>query len=536
MSKPANRPRHLLERLLDAPDLALVVPRMAPESLHQLIRHCGLESCGALMASATPAQLASVLDLDLWRQAEPGRDDRFDANRFGEWLDVLVDTDASTAARIVAAMEPRLVVAGLSQFVRVFDPATFEPTFASDDEPAVPETGASGSSEFTVGGYLVRAVSADAWDAVLALLVALETEHPASFHEVMRGCRKLSNSAPEVDGLDDLLAAPDQLMHDMSLDRERRRSSQGYSTPADARAFLEMARQRQRVPDGSSPVNPLVGAYFRAADGDTPAAGQDTRGITGGLPASPTTEAPPDVPAPVIDVLMDARTPGHRPRGLPGAPTSETSRLTQIQTLMARLHEHDPAAYLARTHELTFLANTLVAGCSIQDRTFTAEEASEAAVSTCNLGLERWSAQAGEAPADRDLITAFELGWSMLHTSVCTFAADELVTILKTLRCVDAELQMGLRALQVEMAKQLRAGTPWRARKALDVIQMLDTPAWAALIGLIDECPTMPDAVSATTSGRTTTFSATAFAFIATLAQIVEIREFMARLPDILAG
>ena len=71
-----------------------------------------------------------------------------------------------------------------------------------------------------VGGYLVRAIRADAWDAIVALLLALDTGHPDCFHAVMRGCRRLSNSAPEIDGLDDLLMEPEQLLHDVALDRD----------------------------------------------------------------------------------------------------------------------------------------------------------------------------------------------------------------------------------------------------------------------------------------------------------------------------
>ncbi|HXI31302.1 MAG TPA: DUF6178 family protein, partial [Vicinamibacterales bacterium] len=74
MSTPTNRetaPRdrgsvdHRLARLLDAPFLARVVPHLAPETLHQLIQYRGLEACGELVTSATPAQLTSLLDLDL---------------------------------------------------------------------------------------------------------------------------------------------------------------------------------------------------------------------------------------------------------------------------------------------------------------------------------------------------------------------------------------------------------------------------------------------------------------------------------------
>src|SRR5207247_8730295 len=144
MSTPTNRetaPRdggsvdHRLARLLDTPFLARVVPHLAPETLHQLIHYRGLEACGELVTSATPAQLTSLLDLDLWRRAQPGRDEQFNVDRFGEWLEVLADTGDSVAARTVAALDKHLVIVGLCRYLRVFDPGIFEPTAQSDDEP-----------------------------------------------------------------------------------------------------------------------------------------------------------------------------------------------------------------------------------------------------------------------------------------------------------------------------------------------------------------------------------------------------------------
>ena len=122
-----------LARLLDTP-LTRVVPHLAPEMLHQLIQYRGLDACGEVLASATPAQLTSLLDLDLWQHARPGGDEQFDVDRFGEWLEVLVDTGESVAARTVAALETSLVVEGLSRYVRVLDPGIFEPTAQTDDE------------------------------------------------------------------------------------------------------------------------------------------------------------------------------------------------------------------------------------------------------------------------------------------------------------------------------------------------------------------------------------------------------------------
>ena len=49
-------------------------------------------------------------------------DEQFDVDRFGEWLEVLVDTGDSVAARTVAALDKHLVIVGLSRYLRVFDP------------------------------------------------------------------------------------------------------------------------------------------------------------------------------------------------------------------------------------------------------------------------------------------------------------------------------------------------------------------------------------------------------------------------------
>ena len=297
------------------------MPDLAPETLHQLIRQYGLDACAEIVAAATPAQLRSVCDLDLWRSARPGHDERLDTERFGEWLELLVDAGGTVAARTVAAMDEDLVVAGLSRYIRVFDPAAIATTLDGEelDIDVTPHDG----PECEVGGYLVRGVTTGAWDAIVALLLALDADHPDRFHAVMSECRRLSNSTPEVDGLDDLLMAPEQLLHDLALNREDRRSQQGYSTPADARAFLLMARRRRRPSPGEPPVNPLVAAYFRAAN-DASESGHDAaRDLSRGL-------LPPS--ATLAGVAEAARRRGRRApqRGSRATTTSRAARRRQM--------------------------------------------------------------------------------------------------------------------------------------------------------------------------------------------------------------
>jgi hypothetical protein len=577
-----------LARLLETPFLARVVPHLPPETLHQLIRSRGLDACSELVTSATPAQLTSLLDLDLWRHARPGRDDQFDVDRFGEWLEVLVDAGHSVAARTVAALDKDLVIVGLSRYVRVFDPGIFEPIAQSDDEVTDRhEAMREGDSmygdeamdvECEVAGYIVRARRTDAWDAIVTLLVALEAEHGHYFDAVIRGCRRLSNSRPEIDGLDDLLLAPEQQLHEVASERERRRSQQGYATPADARAFLEMARRPKHTRSGASATvstkdNPIVTAYFRAADEAPESSNETARSPEGTLESPPLLSAashPSDAHAPATDVpesleavmelLTEAGVMPERPRALlEGADAGpQAARLTHLRRLMAYLRDTHDTAYFTRSRELAFLANTLLAGCSVQSRPFTIQEASDAATGICNLGLEYWPARwpsgnhlrqgsGGQAatppesfPPDslliaHDLVTAFEVGWSVLHQDVSLFAAEQLISTLTDVDCVDRDIRRGLVALRRTLVTQRDAGTPWRARDAAEVLAMLDMTAWISVLGLLDECPVLPAALLAVVERRTTTVSPMEFDFISTAAQISDVRVFMRKLPGLLS-
>jgi hypothetical protein len=83
--------------------------------------------------------------------------------------------------------------------------------------------------------------------------------------------------------------------------------------------------------------------------------------------------------------------------------------------------------------------------------------------------------------------------------------------------------------------KHRAAGTPWLARADADVLATLDATAWVSVVGLLDECPVVPAALTAVLERRTTAVSPTAIAFISTGAQIGDIRVFMSALPALLS-
>ena len=542
--RDATNGRGLLNRILNTPSLEHVVPRLRPDLLHRVIQTCGLEDCGELVALATPEQLERVFDLDLWRAAKAGLDEQFDADRFGVWLEALAEFCAAVAAQKLAGMDVNLVVTGLAQHLLVYDRAAVTPYETLDGERVEVYCVDDNRLTFDLGGYRLVAKRADSWEAIVEILMSLGEEHPGYFHQVMRGCRTLSNSGRETDGLDDLLHEGDQVMFDLSVDREQRREKQGYVTPGEARAFLQMSRELRLGSDAKPPVNPLARSSFRDLSERTRVEVHSEPALLAvGSEAQPAPEDTAEAVAAVYDVLLEAGVLPQAPRALLGGSEGHRPRLGLIQAYMQFVLDLDEEAYSTRNEELAYLANALMAGCSLQARPFTPQEASDAVVAVCNLGLENWPphwllANATALPAsfllDHDLVSVFQVGWAVLHKNVGMYAAEQLISVLTRMRSHDREIQMELDALRIRLAKHWRAGAPWRARNALDVIATLDTLAWAVLLALIDECPALHAGVGAARNSRTLSVGANDFEFISENNQIASVHEFMRSLPETL--
>ncbi len=531
-----------IAQFLDSSDLAATVPLLQPETLHLLIRHRGLESCAGLVAAATPQQLNAVLDIDLWQPARAGEDDRLDVGRFGEWIETLCEAGDSVAAGVVAAMDPDIVAAALSAYIKVIDPATLAPS-SGDGEWT--DVAGLGELSLDLGGYVVLARTTAAWDAIVAVLLELDARDQRRFHAVMRRCRELSSSIPEIDGLDDLLLAPEQLLHDVAAARLQRRSDKGYVAPADARAFLQLARERGALAPGARrEANPVAAAYLESAGDEEPAVRPTGPAHRDAAPR-PLRERAEQIEA-AAAALAGASSGADRPRALPGAVSPDPPRLTSIHALLEAARTAGDLTLGARERELAFVANALLAGSSIMGRPLTSQEASEAALATCNIGLEQWgrhppAASPGAAAATRgaetvvpNLIAAFEQGWTMLHERVSMHVAEQLLATLASTRSHDSQIEEDLQDLKRRLETQWRNGTPWKAGESLEVIAILDQPIWVSLIGVLGECPVVPAALSATVERRTGAISATAFEFISTSGQIRQIETFMSRLGDLL--
>src|SRR6185436_13580254 len=178
-----------------------------------------------------------------------------------------------------------------------------------------------------------------------------------------------------------------------SADRDRRREQQGYVPPAEARAFLEVAR-RPATAGAVHPASSVARAYFRSLDEPElvePAnAGEADAGADG--------------VAAVVEMLIDSGVLASPDRALLTGSVDEAPRLARIHAALRVVVERDPGLYAHRSGELGYLANTLVSGCSLQGRAFTPQEASDAVLAACNLGLEN-----GAEGASDDVLVAHDL-------------------------------------------------------------------------------------------------------------------------------
>jgi hypothetical protein len=290
--------------------------------------------------------------------------------------------------------------------------------------------------------------------------------------------------------------------------------------------------------------SPLVTAYFNALEWAPAATDSQRRPDPEATAEDMTADEPTPATADLVNVLLDAGVIQQPPRALLAGPAAAASRLTRIEALLAHARESTGGALETKMQEVAYLANAIATGCTIQSRPFAPQEAYDAAVATCNLGLERWPSRwsiaprqrSGDAsPAEPDLIAAFQVGWTVLYDDVCVHAADRLVAVVSRLRLRDFYIQRGLIDLRSALLRHLRMGAPWRASEAFDVLTSLDLPSWAALLALIAECPVLHAGIAAP-KRDTRTVSGVAFEFVSELQQLTAVRDFLDSLPERLRG
>ncbi|WP_437585290.1 DUF6178 family protein [Sorangium sp. So ce1000] len=534
------RPRHLVARLLEQPDLVHLVRGLEVPVLLRLIRHIGLEDAGEIVALATTEQLKGIFDEDLWRSERPGKDEAFDADRFALWLEVMLEAGEAFAAQKLAELDEDFVTMALCKQVLVIDVDALSVQMSSSersDDDELVEKALEGCQYQEFEEFRVIAKDPRSWDAVLLVLVELDREHHALLRALLERCCAISTEyIEESGGLYDVLTSDEMLESDVAAEREERREREGFVAPSAALSFLELSRVTPLEEIlGSRTYDAVTRAHFRAETRARPAAAPTRRPTPGedkGAPAAENLES-------FLEVLREADIlpPATEPRLLEaGAERGDDLLFTQaIREVMAR----DTALYGKRLMELSYLVNVLISGCSHDGRALRPFEAVEAALCTCNLGLERLLGARAErrrpgpdelfsSVAEHDAVKAFMAGWNVLHHEVVLFAAGALRNALAVLVAnqPDAQVAREIERVAAALGSDTDAGKPWRSRGKLDrIARALGAEAASPFRALLDELPALPPGLGDRARSR----GARGSRFFSSAAQVLALQAMLAR-------
>jgi hypothetical protein len=264
LSRPPATPRRLLSRILEQPELVRAVRALPARALGRVIDRVGLEDAAEIVSLATTEQLQRVFDEDLWT-GRPGEEERFDPARFALWLEVMVEAGERFAARKLAELPEELVALALQRNLLVVNLDELAPAMAEAGEEAEGlEKALEGVAYLEIGEYRLMARRQEGWDALCAVLTALdEEEHDLLARLLERACRASERWVEDEGGLYAVLHGGELIEEDAAGEREARRAEEGYVAPADAAAFLKGARARPVGEIAESEPDPIARAWFR---------------------------------------------------------------------------------------------------------------------------------------------------------------------------------------------------------------------------------------------------------------------------------
>ncbi len=371
------RARSLLNTLIELPDLASTVQALPAPTFAALVRKVGIEDAGELVALATTEQLVQAFDEDLFVSARPGERESLDVERFVVWLEVLLETGDEVAADRVAELDEDFVAHALGGVLLVLDEDALRERLNDGDEDEAWRVDKSLESALTedLDGYLLVAKQHDGWDAVLALVLALDKNHRALLVRLLdRLARAGSRHLDDLDELSTVLSEGESLAEDVEAAREERRSKQGYVEPRAARAFLSLALEpptSERRPLGR---DPLTRAYFRDVERARPSA----------APRRDAQTASHLLPTAVLRELDD--TGSGAGRLALGGSSAQTTTLGVFTQALRDLGRDEPDVFDERMEELAYLANVLIAGHERDGSRLRPKEAAEAVIATVCYG------------------------------------------------------------------------------------------------------------------------------------------------------
>nr|WP_295903446.1 DUF6178 family protein [uncultured Bdellovibrio sp.] len=389
----AQRPnsQNLLTQLITNNQLIHDVQSLDASILKRIIHHIGLEDSGELLMLVTSEQLQEVIDQDTWFSPGVGKDERFNATRFCQWLEILLEVGSDFAAEKVSEMDEDLLTLALANLIMAMDSDELAhlTRTAEDDrysENKYLEKALESTFNMEVEGYLIMSKATFQWDTVSSLLLSLQKDHRNLIERILSRIRFITlEQIDEHDGLYNLLKESQSLEEDVSSEREQRKEQEGYVGPSSAAAFLKLIDQTSLEHLMSQEADPISTMYFRSFKPGR------VRPFT---PLSP-------------ELAKLLRTHGVKTEA-PVLKIQSSKKLpSTMRSYLYELRENNTELFKRKILELNFLANVLVSGYSPnQKQHLRPVEAMDLAMRVCDEGF----GYVKDLPRE-DLVKAFKIGW-----------------------------------------------------------------------------------------------------------------------------
>jgi Family of unknown function (DUF6178) len=427
-TKQLSRETRALRAVMDNPALPALIQSLPARDLAQLCGRVGIGDAMHIMALAPPERLVQALEASVWKTPRPGVAEVFDTRELIEWIWAWLDIGESFTAQRLAAVPDENLMLYLSQLATVTSVAMwgFERSTEVEDLDRIY---APSYDETAYGPYVVSARHQDDWETLRDSLDAMWSDAP----------QRLLHLLAQLVG-DESMVAPQRNRENANEDvvaaRDTTRERCGYVTASGARAFLIQARR---------PLEELVALEDYDLETRRHLAGlaDDQRSDTNkGAPddSASATPAPQEAQLVAMHAALEEA-------GLLEPPPERlllrhdsTSRQLPIGRLLQELAQKDGTQFDARGKELAYLSSVLVAGITVEGAALSPEQARNAALATCNLGLETLRSHGERVRIDHEpgLVRLFLVGFAVLGT-LPVKVAQSFARSLKALRKANPE-------------------------------------------------------------------------------------------------
>jgi hypothetical protein len=400
-----------LRAIRDNPALPAFMRTLSSRALAQLCSRVGIGDAAEFMALAPAERLVKALDASVWKIPRPGSPEVFDPNELVEWLWVWLEIgEAFTAERLAAIPDVDLTLY-LSRLLCVStgDMWGFERSTEIEDYDRIY---APSLDETAYGPYVVNTIAHDHWEIVRAALDAMWRHGPERLlHLFAQLSADESMRTPDIDR--------DSANRDFVFDRDSSRERRGYVTTDGARAFLAIA-------ETTPPEELLTMSHYDLEtrrhlaaieiDGentDTDVDADEAPRDDGARLSSATAE---DAALPALRIAFETAGLIEPPAGAPLLTHDSARDRLPIIKILAQLAHDDSKAFDMRSRELAYLASVLMTSATVNDEAMSGENAKEAALAMCNLGLEILRENGGDARigSEPGLVRLFLVGWQVI--------------------------------------------------------------------------------------------------------------------------